>query len=57
LSGWVSVALSVMGAVFGARWGLTGVIYGVSLGWLVRSLAALIITFRHLHPAVRPDAG
>jgi O-antigen/teichoic acid export membrane protein len=51
LSGWASVALSVVGAVAGARWGLTGVIYGVSLGWLVRSVAALAITFRHLHPA------
>jgi O-antigen/teichoic acid export membrane protein len=57
LSGWASVALSVLGAVAGARWGLTGVIYGVSLGWLARSLAALTITFRHLHPAVRPGAG
>jgi len=57
LSGWASVALSVVGAVAGARWGLTGVIYGVSLGWLARSVAALAITFRHLHPAVRPDAG
>ena len=57
LSGWASVALSVVGAVAGSRWGLTGVIYGVSLGWLARSVAALVITFRHLHPAVRPDAG
>jgi O-antigen/teichoic acid export membrane protein len=57
LSGWASVALSVVGAVAGARWGLTGVIYGVSLGWLVRSVAALAITFRHLHPVTRAPVG
>ncbi len=57
LSGWASVALSVVGAVAGARWGLTGVIYGVSLGWLVRSVAALAITFRHLHPAPGAHVG
>ena len=57
LAGWASVALSVAGAVAGARWGLTGVIYGVSLGWLARSLAALTIAFRHLYPVARPDAG
>ena len=57
LSGWASVALSVVGAAAGARWGLTGVIYGVSLGWLVRSGAALAITFRHLHPVTRAHVG
>jgi len=48
LLGWASVALAVPAAVFGARWGLVGVIYGVSLGWLTRAVTALYITLRHL---------
>jgi O-antigen/teichoic acid export membrane protein len=53
LLGWVSVAVAVAAAIFGARWGLAGVIYGVGLGWLMRALTALYITLRHLRfPAV-----
>ena len=48
LFGWVSVAVAVVAAILGARWGLTGVIYGVGLGWLMRSLTALYLTLRHL---------
>jgi O-antigen/teichoic acid export membrane protein len=48
LLGWVSVGLAVAAAVFGARWGLAGVIYGVGLGWVVRALAASYVTVRHL---------
>jgi O-antigen/teichoic acid export membrane protein len=46
--GWVSVALAVFAAVVGARWGLVGVIYGVTMGWLMRALTALFFAFRHL---------
>jgi O-antigen/teichoic acid export membrane protein len=48
LLGWASVALAVVAGVFGARWGLAGVIYGVGFGWLVRALTALYVTLRHL---------
>jgi len=48
LFGWVSVAVAVIAAILGARWGLTGVIYGVGLGWLMRALTALYLTLRHL---------
>jgi hypothetical protein len=48
LMGWVSVGIAVAAASAGARWGLAGVIYGVSLGWTVRAAAAFIITARHL---------
>jgi O-antigen/teichoic acid export membrane protein len=48
LFGWVSVAVAVVAAVAGARWGLAGVIYGVGLGWLLRALTALYLTVRHL---------
>lgn len=48
LFGWASVALAIPAAVFGARWGLAGVIYGVGLGWLARAVTALLLTLRHL---------
>jgi O-antigen/teichoic acid export membrane protein len=54
LSGWLSLGLSVLGAAVGARWGLTGVIYGVGLGWLFRAVTALAITYRHLRPLQQP---
>lgn len=57
--GWVSVGVAVLAAVVGARWGLAGVIYGVAFGWLLRALAALHFTHRHLRfaapvPATAP---
>lgn len=48
LFGWVAVALAILAAAFGARWGLAGVIYGVGLGWLIRALTGLYLTIRHL---------
>jgi hypothetical protein len=46
--GWIAVAVAAVAAIAGARWGLPGVIYGVGLGWLVRSFTALYTTARHL---------
>jgi O-antigen/teichoic acid export membrane protein len=48
LLGWAAVVLALVAAIFGARWGLTGVIYGVALGWLVRALTALRPILKHL---------
>jgi O-antigen/teichoic acid export membrane protein len=48
LFGWGSAALAIPAAVFGSRWGLAGVIYGVGFGWLIRAGTSLYITFRHL---------
>lgn len=48
LFGWGAAALAILAAVFGARWGLAGVIYGVGFGWLIRAVTALYITLRHL---------
>jgi O-antigen/teichoic acid export membrane protein len=48
LLGWVAVAIAVLGAVAGARWGLPGVIYGVGIGWLVRASTGLYLASRHL---------
>ena len=56
--GWVSVALAIPAAVFGARWGLAGVIYGVGFGWMLRAVTALYVTLRHLKlPAAVPIAA
>jgi O-antigen/teichoic acid export membrane protein len=46
--GWVSIALAIPAAAFGARWGLAGVMYGVALGWVLRAVTAFYVTFRHL---------
>jgi O-antigen/teichoic acid export membrane protein len=59
LSGWISVGLAVAGAYAGARWGLTGVIYGVGMGWFLRASIAFVLVGRHLRlpvsiPAVAP---
>jgi O-antigen/teichoic acid export membrane protein len=52
---WACVGLSV-GAAFVLRpWGVTGAIYAVSIGWLVRTLIALWISVPHLR-GPRPAA-
>jgi len=48
LMGWVSVAIGLAAATVGSRWGLVGVIYGVALGWMVRSASTLFVAVRHL---------
>jgi hypothetical protein len=37
---WASIALSLVGALLAAPWGLVGVLYGISAGWLARSVIA-----------------
>ena len=57
LLGWVSLAVGLVAAIVGARWGLAGVIYGVALGWLMRSLSAFYVVARHLRlPAAEQGA-
>ena len=48
LLGWACVVLAIGASLFGGRWGLEGVIYGVAIGWLTRALAAFYITARHV---------
>ena len=43
---WVGVAVSVAGAYFGARYGLAGIVYAVSLGWIVRLAGAVVLVSR-----------
>jgi O-antigen/teichoic acid export membrane protein len=55
--GWASALLAVVAGLTAGTWGLPGVIYGVALGWLLRSMAAFYVTFRHLRlPAAMPAA-
>jgi hypothetical protein len=48
VSGWLTVGIAAGAAVVGARWGLAGVIYGVSLGWALRAAVFSVIAIRHL---------
>jgi hypothetical protein len=57
LLGWVSLAVGLVAAVVGARWGLEGVIYGVALGWMIRSVSALYVVARHLRLPVAEQAA
>lgn len=50
---WLTIGLSVVASVLAAPWGLVGVLYGVSLGWLVRSVIAAFMAMPHVR---RPDA-
>ncbi len=47
--GWISICVALLGAVVGARWGLTGVVYGVGLGWAFRAVAISWLAIPHLH--------
>lgn len=55
-AGWMSVALGACAAVLGSRWGLTGVVYGVGLGWLAWALLAFTLVAHHLRAAVTVPA-
>ena len=47
-AGWMSVAVAVGAAVVAAPWGLTGVIYGIGLGWVVWAIASFALVMHHL---------
>jgi len=51
LLGWVSVGAAVACAAVGAPWGLKGVLYGVAVGWLVRTIAGAVLAWPHLRSA------
>jgi O-antigen/teichoic acid export membrane protein len=48
VAGWLAIGTALVAAWFGARWGLSGVVYGVGLGWLLRALVAGQLAARHL---------
>jgi O-antigen/teichoic acid export membrane protein len=48
LAGWFSIATALLAAWFGSRWGLSGLVYGVGLGWLVRAVVASQLARQHV---------
>ena len=46
--GWGSIGISVAGAFCAGRWGLVGVLYGISAGWLVRCLCTAWLALPYL---------
>jgi hypothetical protein len=57
LLSWSAVGLGLAGAALGARWGLTGLVYGVGVAWLAKALGCLILASRGLHQLPRESAG
>jgi hypothetical protein len=45
---WASIGLGIVVSVAAAPWGLVGVLYGISAGWLARSLVAAWMAILHL---------
>jgi O-antigen/teichoic acid export membrane protein len=57
-AGWVSLTLAIGASIVAAPWGLTGVIYGVGVGWLAWAIAAFALVMHHLRlPAAAPVRG
>lgn len=46
--GWLFVGFAIVGGVLGAHWDLSGLLYGVSIGWLGSILAAIVMLRPHL---------
>jgi hypothetical protein len=53
---WILVAVGGIGAIIGARWGLTGVICGAMLGWACRIVVAASIVLPQLKEHTRRPA-
>ena len=49
--GWISIGVALLGALVGARWGLTGVVSGVGLGWAFRAIVISLLAIPHLRGA------
>jgi O-antigen/teichoic acid export membrane protein len=49
--GWISIGVALLGAFVGARWGLTGVVCGVGLGWAFRGIVISLLAIPHLRSA------
>ena len=50
---WLSIGVAIGGAAIGARWGLVGLIYGTTGGWVLRVLAAGVLVWPHFESAPR----
>ena len=47
-AGWLSAAFAIGSAVVAAPWGLTGVVYGVGVGWLAWAVMSFVVVSHHL---------
>lgn len=47
-AGWFSAALAVGAAVTAAPWGLTGVVYGIGVGWFTWATLSFALVMHHL---------
>lgn len=54
---WGSIGISVAGAFGTAHWGLVGVLYGISAGWLLRCVCTAWLALPHLQEPRASDAG
>lgn len=50
-AGWISIGIAFTGAWIGSRWGLSGLVSGVAVGWLVRALVVSRVAARHFEAA------
>jgi O-antigen/teichoic acid export membrane protein len=48
VTGWLSVAVALLGGAVGAHWGLAGLVLGVGGGWLFRVVATAWLAAPHL---------
>jgi hypothetical protein len=59
--GWGSIVVSFAGVVAGARWGLTGAVYGAGAGWLLQTVVGAALGARalraHREPRPAPPAS
>jgi O-antigen/teichoic acid export membrane protein len=46
--GWLSIGIALIGGSIGSRFGLTGLVYGIAMGWLLRALVASHLALRQL---------
>lgn len=54
IGSWLAVLLGTIAAAMLARFGLVGLIAGVTLGWLVRGAIAIAVAWRHLTDGAVP---
>jgi hypothetical protein len=54
---WAACAVGFAGAWLGVRWGLTGLVYAVGVGWLLRAAASGWLAFRSLQRAETASRG
>jgi O-antigen/teichoic acid export membrane protein len=52
---WGSMGIGVAGAFFAGPWGLVAVLYGISVGWLIRCFSTAWLALPHLRETRSPE--